>query len=80
MLHLSDEEINALIGESPGTPLPESMTKWQIVIEKLYDELELIPLAMSPGDDEPDPETAEIEISNFEVIEPVSIPQLLSQG
>ena len=63
-----------IIGESPGTPLPTGMTKWQIVIEKLYDELELIPLAMSPGDEEPDPETAVIEISNFEVIEPARIP------
>ena len=31
-LHLADDEVNALIGESPGTPLPGDKTKWQIVI------------------------------------------------
>ena len=74
VLHLSDDEINALIGEPAGTPLPEDMTKWQIVIEKLGNELELIPIAVSPGDDEPRPRSAEIEIANFEVVEPAYIP------
>lgn len=31
VLHLSDEEANALIGQPPGTTLPEGMTKWEIV-------------------------------------------------
>lgn len=74
VLHLSDDEVNALIGEPPGTPMPDGMTKWQIVIEKLGVDLEIIPLAISPGDEEPDPEDAEIEIANFEVIEPAYIP------
>jgi hypothetical protein len=73
-LQLSDDEINALIGEPAGSPLPEGSTKWQIVIEKLNNEISLFPLAMSPGDDVPDPETAEIEMANFEVVEPASVP------
>jgi hypothetical protein len=74
LLHLSDDEVNALIGEPPGTPLPEGMTKWQVVMEKLNEEISLIPFAMSPGDEEPDPETAEIEVGNFEVVAPARIP------
>lgn len=73
-LHLSDDEVNALIGEPAGTPLPENMTKWQIVIDKLGNDLELIPIAISPGDEEPRPRNAEIEIANFEVVEPANIP------
>ena len=70
VLHLSDDEVNALIGEPAGTPLPDNMTRWQIVMEKLGNDLELIPIAVSPGDEEPRPRTAEIEVANFEVVEP----------
>jgi len=74
VLHLSDDEVNALIGQPPGTPLPEGMTRWGIVFEVLGNELELIPFAVSVGDEEPDPETAMIEAANFEVVEPAAIP------
>jgi hypothetical protein len=74
VLHLSNEEVNALIGKPPGTTLPEGLTKWQIVMETLGNDLELIPLAISPGDDEPNPRTAEIEVANFEVVEPADRP------
>ena len=74
VLHLSDDEVNALIGQPPGTPLPEDKTKWEIVLEPLGYDLELIPFAISPGDEEPDPETAMIEAANFEVVEPAAIP------
>ena len=74
VLNLSDDEVNALIGEPPGTPLPEGMTKWQIVIERLGEDLGMIPLAVSPGDEEPDPKTALVEFANFEVVEPAEIP------
>jgi hypothetical protein len=70
VLHLSDDEVNALIGQPPGTPLPAGMTKWQVVIEKLTEELELIPIAHGPWEEGQDPATATIEISNFEVVEP----------
>lgn len=74
VLHLSDDEVNTLIGEPAGTLLRENMTKWQIVIERLGEDLGLIPLAVSAGDEEPDPETAVIETANFEVVEPADIP------
>ncbi|MFV1948566.1 MAG: hypothetical protein ACC633_01385 [Anaerolineales bacterium] len=74
VLDLSDDEINYLIGSPPGTPLPEGMTKWQIVIEKIGTDIELIPLAVSEGDSEPKPSKAQIEYSNFEVIEPAFVP------
>jgi len=74
VLHLPDDEINILIGEMSGTPLPAGMTKWQIIMEKLGEDLELIPLAAGLGDDMPDPERAKIEIANFEVVEPATIP------
>jgi len=74
VLHLPDDEINILIGEMSGTPLPAGMTKWQIIMEQLGEDLELIPLAAGLGDDMPDPERAKIEIANFEVVEPATIP------
>ncbi len=74
VLHLSDDEVNALIGQQPGTPLPEELTKWQIVFEKLGEEMELIPFAVSPGDDEPNPKTAQVEAANFEVVEAAQAP------
>jgi hypothetical protein len=74
VLNLPDDEINNLLGQQPGTPLPEGMTKWQLVIEKLTHDLELIPLAVSEGDEEPRPRSAEIEIANFEVVEPAKRP------
>jgi hypothetical protein len=74
VLHLSDDEVNKLIGQPPGTSLPENMTKWEIVLEPLANDLERIPFAISPGDEEPDPETALIEAANFEVVEPASHP------
>lgn len=82
-LRLSDEEVNALIDEPPGTPLPQGKTKWQIVIEKLIEDLTLIPLASGgsgpwweygPGDK--NPATATIGISNFEVVEPATVPPM----
>ncbi|MFQ5398454.1 MAG: hypothetical protein ACE5E7_02530 [Anaerolineae bacterium] len=74
VLHLSDDEINALTGQPPGAPLPDDMTKWEIVLEALGNDLERIPFAISPGDEEPDPETAQVEAANFEVVEPAVVP------
>jgi hypothetical protein len=73
-LHLSDDEINELIGQPPGTPLPAGMTRWQVVIEKIGEELELIPIAYGPWEEGQDPATATIEIANFEVVEPAIVP------
>jgi hypothetical protein len=46
--------------------LPPGKTKWQIVIEKLNEELEQIPFAYGP--ESPDPSQATITVANFEVI------------
>ena len=73
-LAMSDAEINALIGQEPGALLPEDATAWQVVIEQLGNDLERIPFAISPGDDEPRPSRAEIEAANFEVVTPAAIP------
>ncbi len=69
-LHLTDDQVNELIGQPPGTPLPGGKTKWQIVIEKLNEELELIPFAYGPWVEGQNPATAQITTANFEVVEP----------
>jgi hypothetical protein len=69
-LHLSDDQVNALIGQPPGTPLPTGKTKWQIVIERLNQDLEQIPIAYGPWQAGQDSATATITTSDFVVIEP----------
>jgi len=74
-LQLSDDEVNALIGQPPGTPLPAGQTKWQVVIEQLNLDLEMIPFAYDASwQDGDDPATAVYDIANFEVLEPASRP------
>jgi hypothetical protein len=73
-LGLSDEEVNALIGLPEDTPLPSGKTKWQVLMETLEDELQLIPIAFGPWEDDQDPATATVETSNFEVVEPADAP------
>ncbi|MCJ7551326.1 MAG: hypothetical protein MUQ30_16760, partial [Anaerolineae bacterium] len=80
-LQLTDEEVNGLIGQPPDASLPSGETKWQILIGQLAEDLTWIPLAA--GGSEPwweyeslghNPSNATIGYSNFEVIEPASIP------
>ena len=73
-LDLTDDEVNALIGAAAGTPLPVGRTTWQIVVEKLNQDLELIPIAYGPWQEGQDPATATIETSNLEVIGNASPP------
>ncbi len=77
-LRLSDDEINELIGQPAGTPLPTGQTKWQIVIAKLVEDIELIPVASGPwgeyGAGLKDPATAVFQTSNFEVVDPATAP------
>ncbi len=77
-LDLTDDEVNELIGAPAGTPLPAGQTKWQIVITKLVEDIELIPVASGPWDDYGpglnDPATATFQTSNFEVVEPAEVP------
>jgi hypothetical protein len=80
-LRLSDDEVNVLIGEQPGTPLPAGLTKWQIVMEQLDEDLTRVPLAS--GGDAPwweyeeigrNPANATVGYSNFEVVAPATQP------
>jgi hypothetical protein len=68
-LDLTDAQVRTLIGESS---LPAGKTKWQMVIEKLDEQLEQIPFAYGPWTEGQDPSTAEIVTSNFEVVEPAT--------
>ncbi len=70
---LSDEEVKILIGQ-PDEELPEGKSKWQIVMETLDKELEQIPLAYGSWEEDQDPATATVKISNFEVVEPALEP------
>ncbi|MCP4686685.1 MAG: hypothetical protein GY859_01470 [Desulfobacterales bacterium] len=67
-LNVPDDEVNRLIGESPGAALPAGKTKWQVVMEKLNEELEMIPFAHGPWTEGQDPSTAVITRANFEVV------------
>ena len=74
-LNLTDDEVNALIGRPAGTPLPADRTKWQVVIEQLNLDLEMIPFAYDASwQDGDDPATAVYDIANFEVLEPATQP------
>ncbi len=73
-LQLSDGEVNALAGRSPGSSLPPGKTKWEIVIDTLNDELALIPFASGPWRDGDDPASALIDHANFEMVEPAVEP------
>ncbi|MFQ5617244.1 MAG: hypothetical protein ACE5GO_12400, partial [Anaerolineales bacterium] len=72
VLNLTDDQVNALIGQPPGTPLQAGMTKWEIVIEQIYIDMEVIPFASGPWTN--DPTTATITTANFEVVEPATDP------
>lgn len=73
-LNLSDDALNALIGQPSNTPLPANKTKWQIVMETLDNELSLIPIAYGPWTDGQNPATATISTANFEVVAPATQP------
>jgi len=74
-LNLTDDEVNALIGQPAGSPLPEDWPKWEVVIEQLNLDLEMIPFAYDASwVDGDDPATAVYDIANFEVVEPAARP------
>ena len=80
VLHLSDAEVNGLIGQPPGTPLDPDMTKWQIVMDQLNLDLEAIPFAYGPWSHGQDPATAAITYANFEVVAPAVRPGASQAG
>ncbi len=76
-LHLTDAEVNVLLGRPPDAPLPAGKTKWQLLIEKLNEDLEQIPFAYGPWTEGQDPATAQITVANFEVVEPAIPPDVI---
>ncbi|RME62426.1 MAG: hypothetical protein D6790_06290, partial [Caldilineae bacterium] len=73
-LHLTADQVNGLIGQPPGTPLPSGKTAWQIVLDALNEELGSIPFAYGPWKEGQDPATATITTANFEVVAPADPP------
>jgi hypothetical protein len=68
-LDLGEDQVNALIGSPSGTPLPPDRTKWQVVIERLNQDLEGIPFAYGTCDGA----QSTVTTANFEVVEPASM-------
>lgn len=73
VLELGDDEINTLIGRPAGTALPSEMTRWQLVIETLNQELAAIPFADGPCNGA----ATTVETANFLVVEPASAPPVV---
>ena len=73
VLDLDDAAINSLIGEPAGSALPSDKTRWQIVMEKLNDELAGIPFAQGPCDGV----SSEVETANWVVVEPADAPSAI---
>ncbi|HRR84013.1 MAG TPA: hypothetical protein P5316_03300, partial [Phycisphaerae bacterium] len=72
-LDMTDDEVNDLISQPTGTPLPTGKTRWQVVIEKLNEELELIPVAWSANPNQ-SAATATFDVANIEVVENATVP------
>lgn len=70
VLDLGDDQINTLIGQPAGTPLPPDKTRWQVVIETLNQELSGIPFAAGPCAGV----ATTVETANFHVVEPATGP------
>jgi len=72
VLNLTRDEINALAGRAAGTPFPEGKSGWRLVMERLNQDLELIPFASGPWQEGQNPSTATVTRANFEVVEPAT--------
>ncbi len=72
VLNLTNDQVNGLIGQPPGTPLPSGRTRWQAVLDTLNRQLEAIPIAVGPP--AANPATATIDVANLEVVEPAAVP------
>lgn len=72
VLNLTDDEVDALIVQPRGTPLPAGKTRWQVVIEKLKPELKGNPFACGPWADGQDSAPAQVTSANFERHRPIT--------
>ena len=77
-LNVTDDQVNALIGADEGASLAAGKTRWQIVVEKMATELDLIPIPIASGLllDGQDPATAEVEFYNFELIDSDNVTEI----
>ncbi|NQV13328.1 MAG: hypothetical protein HQ530_03435, partial [Parcubacteria group bacterium] len=66
-LDMTNAEVNALIGQPAGTALPAGKTKWQVVMEKLNEEMETIPLASGDYEGQ-NASMATYTTANFEIV------------
>lgn len=73
-LNLANEEVNLLIGKPADTPIPENKTGWQLIMETINRELEMVPFVWGPWDNHQDPSTAAITMANFEFVEQAAKP------
>lgn len=67
-IDLTDDEINALIGEPAGTPLPAGATKWQILIEAVNADLWELPIPFAYGTCAG--ASSSVITANFDIVEP----------
>lgn len=74
-LALTDDEVNALIGQPPGTAIPPGSTKWQLLMETLNDDLWNNPIPIAYGNCSGAAST--VTTPNFEVISPFSKPSAI---
>jgi hypothetical protein len=74
VIDLSEDEVNGLIGKPAGTPIPNGATPWQVVLDQLLLDLEYLPVAYGEWDEDTDPLSATMSVSNFEVVEPATRP------
>jgi hypothetical protein len=65
-LDLTEDEVNQLIGRPAGTPLPDGVTAWQIIMDALAADFADIPFAFGDCDGA----SSQVAIPNFEVVEP----------
>jgi hypothetical protein len=72
---LTDAQINTLIGEPAAAPLPADKTRWQLLMEKLNEELWDIPVAFGVCDGG----NSSVSTANYEVVEPARSPGLIFQ-
>ncbi len=70
VLDLAADDVNRLVGQPVGMPLPAGKTKWQTVVDRLQQDLSGIPFAQGTCAGP----SSVVVTANFEVVEPVADP------
>ncbi len=71
LLDVTDDRVNELIGAAEGSALAADKTRWQIVMETVALDLDVmpIPIAAGPWEDDEDPALAQVDHYNFELVD-----------